>query len=805
METMLALATVRIANNFLTGVIPEAIGNLTSLTAFDFSDNRLSGQLPHTVGLMSEQLESASLELNHLSCELPRSVVAWKSPSDVRINLLGGNLFGCSQNGPAENLLAVSDSTGLSQRDSQAASYVCADKLEAAVRVSVLSLILFPLVVMLAVLWIRGGFNAAAWAPLYSLLFPPPNSSGGDSHPFAIHNAALEMTGLAASVGALCLLGLGLMLPVLYFAPSPYTCQYFARSSLGYKHSEQLSLSVVSGFAASFGLVISLFVWWWRLIPTGQVEDSRPKLNLEDWNDGASSCTTLEGDDDDNGGELRSGASSRFSSAWFGPGDSMMENPFDGDDDAKADEAPQSRTSVFLKVLAVTLRLLFVVASSVGPNILYILVAINQNVSSTAKGQATIGIIFFKTVLTTAVLPWVARSTVNTVVPRSFPQLRFQFRTTATVALYGLTTLLIPIIVVLLTDPRCFYYTMIGKPPVENNDISVDYCSNQEDDGSCSLYSTAVVTSRYAKTYDYEGAKCVSAVLFFYGPVFELGVFFNALLPVFLEYALAPALVPWCFRHRKQNNLACFGLKILRVVSLNVPLLVPRHEHKELFSTPPEQQTAMHNTVIDNTAGDEAAVATVATKKESNSLEKKSIVSLARRIVERGITQLSITLMISLTFGLAVPASTACAVAAATIQLTHHLHLLSSLHSEYAAELEHGFGAESFFGAPTGVAVSLALTTLAVWMSATINYMDFVSVGSTAVATLVCSAGAIAAFAFHRQRTNQHRASGMLMKPLLSTGGINQNLRNDNPSVDQWDHLLRGMPRGETPSRTVEN
>jgi len=79
--------------NILTGEIPQDIGALIALKAFNLSWNQLSGEIPVSIGQLKE-LESLDLSNNRLSGEIPSSMSALTSLSTMNLsyNHLSGKI-----------------------------------------------------------------------------------------------------------------------------------------------------------------------------------------------------------------------------------------------------------------------------------------------------------------------------------------------------------------------------------------------------------------------------------------------------------------------------------------------------------------------------------------------------------------------------------------------------------------------------------------------------------------------------------------------------------------------------------------
>lgn len=85
------LKVLNLANNDLSGVIPNCWGNWDSLEVLNFENNRLSGRIPKSVGKLSK-LRSLNIRKNNLSGLLPLSVMS--SVSLLIIDLADNKLTG---------------------------------------------------------------------------------------------------------------------------------------------------------------------------------------------------------------------------------------------------------------------------------------------------------------------------------------------------------------------------------------------------------------------------------------------------------------------------------------------------------------------------------------------------------------------------------------------------------------------------------------------------------------------------------------------------------------------------------------
>jgi hypothetical protein len=112
------------------------------------------------------------------------------------------------------------------------------------------------------------------------------------------------------------------------------------------------------------------------------------------------------------------------------------------------------------------------------------------------------------------------------------------------------------------------------------------------------------------------------------------------------------------------------------------------------------------------------------------SLDTGKLDYLAQRIVERSFIQVVTTLVMALTFGIAVPVvGGACAVSA-FIQLLHHRHVLGQIvrlgRLEQPAVVPNLMGCTDI---PVACAVVVVATVLLVWMCGAVGYLEPAVVG----------------------------------------------------------------------------
>jgi hypothetical protein len=286
------------------------------------------------------------------------------------------------------------------------------------------------------------------------------------------------------------------------------------------------------------------------------------------------------------------------------------------------------------------------------------------------------------------------------ILPR-FTELRFRLRVTCSTALAALTTIFAPIFIVLFTDERCAYHYFFPLQPISAV-VSVSFCRVYTN-GLCTSYSDDIITSTYGPQFFYQGELCASAVLSVYAPVFLVSVLLSAVLPASVDLIF----VPWLAKSHK-FKLASLLLGLLEPVSLlHFDHLV--HDHEESPRRAPD------------------------------------LVDRAQRIVERGLTQLLVTLLIALTFGIAVPMVGASCVVASTVQLMHYQHVLSIIIGLKTDSVSQSL---NYTRVPKSVFGMLTIVVLLVWTCLSFGYLDLACV-SGGISSVVVGAASLA-WALHR-------------------------------------------------------
>jgi hypothetical protein len=276
--------------------------------------------------------------------------------------------------------------------------------------------------------------------------------------------------------------------------------------------------------------------------------------------------------------------------------------------------------------------------------------------------------------------------------------------------------------------------------------------------GGCENYGTNVTTSTCTPRFAYDGEECVSAVMSVYGPVFLGAVLLAATLPAGLEAGVVPWLAPWCYRNAETSAVARAGLACLRAVTWNVwPALVDADVLEPGFS-----------------------------------LGVDKIDYLAQRVVERAFVQVMGTLILTLTFGIAVPAVGGACALAALVQLLHHRHALGQIVA--LGRIEQPPVVPNLTGCtdvPAGCAVVVVATVFLVWLCAAAGYLEPVTVGVTLISGFVAAMVASGGAAWWLQKkslrspdertksnaseTSSVASAGMLMEPLMADDELDNN------------------------------
>ena len=510
----------------------------------------------------------------------------------------------------------------------------------------------------------------------------------------------------------------------MHVAKSAFDCEYMAAPTLANKGGiNARALSIGVGAAGCAGLMLGLFPWWHRFV----IKCSRSSQDYGGiFAKKNKSLDPLEED----------------AEAWDFDAERMAEA-------APLKQAASNFKSV-LQALKLVVLILVLVFLTVGPNVGYVLVALSQ-LTQEQKLASEMAVTLAKTAIGTLLVPRVARKAVDLIILNSALTFnRFHLRLAIATAFSAITMIVLPVSIVLVKDPRCFYYRLKPQPAVDTS-VPFSYCSIFDPTtGVCAGYATDKAISTYTPNFAYDGESCVSAVLSVYGPVFLGVVLLAATLPAGMEIFIVPWLAPWSYRNAESSTVARTGLAFLRAVTWNVwPALADAN------ALPPDF-----------------------------SLGAAKLDYLTQRVVERAFVQVMATLIVALTFGIAVPiVGGACAVAA-FVQLLHHRHVLGQMVG--LGRLEQPAAVPNLMGCtdiPVSCAVIVVTTVALVWVCGAVGYFEPAVIGCMLLIGLGLALAACG-FAAWRQRSRskaprqqkeraQTTASsdtsrGMLMESLLA-------------------------------------
>jgi len=730
--SLLYLETLCISNNHLTSTIPVAIDNMTSLTVLDLSTNKIQGRVPDALGDISHNLDTMHLQLNRLSCDLPASVLNWQaSNANVSFNLLDGNLFGCDT-GSSSGIFSLSIEGAAGLRNANEQAF---DAYSCGNSNYVLPATTIVILAVPFIAWLAvlhcSDCFALQWRTALGWRVNPSTLINELDHA----DKQLRVLALGVMAAATVAGSVALVLS-LRVARSAFECEFMAAPTLANKHeSDMRVLSIGVGVAVSVGLVLSLAPWWRRLV------------------------SEYDGSNNDYGGIV---------AEKIGPPNLVEEDAeaWDFDAERMAEAAPQKPTSSLFDGIAqlqkVVMLLLMLVILTIGPNVGYVLVVLSTKLTQQQKLASEMAITLAKTAIGTLLVPTVARKAVDLLVLNgALTFVRFRLRLVIATALSAMTMVVLPVLIVLATDDRCLYYKLKPKTALDT-DLPISYCSATDPlTNFCVEYATLIVTSTYKPSFYYDGEVCISAVLSVYAPVFLGVVLLVATLPAGMETIIIPWLAPWCYRNAESSTVARTGLAFLRAVTWNVW----------------------------------PALANAGVLPPNFSLGAAKLDYLAQRVVERAFVQVMTTLLVALTFGIAVPVvGGACAVAA-FVQLLHHRHVLGQIvglgRLEQPAVVPNLMGCTDI---PASSAVVIVVTVTLVWVCGIVGYLEPAVIGCMLLIDLCVALGACGIAAWrersyskapvqHQDRAQSTASSdtsrGMLMESLLAEDEVTELSESD--------------------------
>ena len=350
----------------------------------DLSTNLLRGRVPPALGDISPNLDTMQLQLNRLSCDLPKSVLGWQTSSaNVSITLLDGNLFGC---GPSTfggfSALSIQSAAGLRKANEQAFdAYSCGNS-DYAFPVITIIILAVPVIIGLVVRLCQSRLALQWRVALTWLVNPTTLINELDHADRQIRSLAVGIMAGAAIAGSVALL---LSLRV---AKSAFECEYMAAPTLANKRaSAARSLSVGIGTAVCLGLVLGHISWWHRLVSK------------------CGSGTNIHGGTFVDNKLLRQ--SEEDAEDWDFDAERMAESALP--------KSAKSRVEVIIWAIKIVALLLALVILTVGPNIGYVSVVLS-NFTQQQKVASEVAVTLVKTAIGTLLVPRVARKAVNLLV-----------------------------------------------------------------------------------------------------------------------------------------------------------------------------------------------------------------------------------------------------------------------------------------------------------------------------------------------------------------------------------------------------
>jgi hypothetical protein len=400
--------------------------------------------------------------------------------------------------------------------------------------------------------------------------------------------------------------------------------------------------------------------------------------------------------------------------------------------------------------------------------------------------ESEAAITMFKVLLTVTAVPQAARLAVGILVRSDgLEYVRFQLRLNIATIFSAFSNVAAPLLVVLLSDERCLKYRLYPRPAV-TTETEFQYCElfifNNNGEEVCLEYAEYNVESTYVPSFEYDGERCVSAVLSIYTPVFLASVLLAAVLPAAAEVLVVPRIAPWCHRRSSSSIGARVVLAALRSFTWNVPAVLEAEARA-------------------------AAAAAAAGESDSPSLSQDApplppadADYLAQRIVERGFGQLMATLLVALTFGVAAPpVGGACAVAS-LVQLLHHRHVLGQV---VDLGLIHGRQGRvpnlaGRTAVPVGCAVTAAASVTSVWACAVLGgFLDLAAVGGAAGVVLASALFLLVAADRRFNKARKRYASS-------SSGSFSRLLRRKQQQQQQQEEKTSDKHKGRADQEAAQ-
>jgi hypothetical protein len=350
-----------------------------------------------------------------------------------------------------------------------------------------------------------------------------------------------------------------------------------------------------------------------------------------------------------------------------------------------------SKLGLTSRLLQLLLLIMFIVSMVIGPNILYVIVIVGKY-SYFIKTMCTLAIAFVKVSLTSITIPKASERTAVLLYPGATSGFRFRLSVNIGVSLAAISLVIAPIVVVAITDQRCWYYYFEPESDL-SSPVFYDVCNATDLQGQCLEYTSTSIQSNYKPLFSYDGDQCVTAMLSTYAPVFLAYIMLSAPISATLDLLVVPLLAPWCYRNADHSRAAELCLKYLKKICWNVPSVLCANFNSKVD-------------VLEVTQGVNLKYA-------------------SRSVMRRALVQFSSTLLIALTFGLAAPMIGLACIFAAILDFRHHSLVISQIVS--LGEVMPKPSLPDMKGCslmPRFTCFVVIITVLAYWCCAMVDYMN---------------------------------------------------------------------------------
>mmetsp|Transcript_50483 Transcript_50483/g.64696 ORF Transcript_50483/g.64696 Transcript_50483/m.64696 type:complete len:576 (-) Transcript_50483:157-1884(-) len=408
----------------------------------------------------------------------------------------------------------------------------------------------------------------------------------------------------------------------------------------------------------------------------------------------------------------------------------------------------------YIKLIQSFLLFSFMAIIVIGPNIAYVYITLGSY-SYHIKLFCTLAIACFKSFMSASLLPKSTKLISSIFFPHIMSSLsRFRMTINLCIFLSIISLILVPIIIVIITDERCMLNYFQPEDKITRL-IPYEKCYITSSESGCLQHGINYVESSYIPKFHYRQGQCISALISTYAPVFLAYILLSAPISAALELIIVPLIAPWCYHHKKKSKIASWLYYLLLQVTLNVPCVLCSYfnNQKDInelllyhdFIIPINNNDNDDNNDDDN---DEAQTNHANIHNQNHQLGPSNqlhqlhkanhrqtnqqqyvnhmnhINQRCQSIIRRGYVRFCTTLMIVLTYGMAAPLIGTACIISELIQFNHHTLILSQmidlselLPQPKLPELNHCLYLPKFSG------FIILLTTLIFWFCVIIYYM----------------------------------------------------------------------------------